>query len=63
MKMAPEQAIQLKGINPIKIGFGLIQLKRQNQSSEKASHSVSFFKFSHVSVNKMFTPPFINVFF
>ena len=45
MKMAPEQAIQLKGINPIKIGWGLIQLKRQNQSSEKASHSVSFFKF------------------
>ena len=63
MKMAPEQAIQLKGINPIKTEWGLIQLKRQNQSSEKASHSVSFFKFSHVSVNKMFTPPFINVFF
>ena len=43
MKMAPEQAIQLKGINPIKTGWGLIQLKRQIQSSEKASHSVSFF--------------------
>jgi len=44
MKMAPEQAIQLKGINPIKTGWGLIQLSRQNQSSEKASQS--FFKFS-----------------